>query len=173
MRMFLVLGASLATFASTASAQAPATPTAAVLHDLYACTDIADSAARLSCYDTATGRLRQAETQGQVAVVDRNRARELERESFGFQLPNLARLLGGGQEHPIENIQATVSRVIDRANGYHSFVLDNGQVWDQVEAQDVRNVRTGDAIRIQRASFGSFRLISSRGGSGHRVRREN
>jgi hypothetical protein len=172
MRTLLVLIAALM-LGPPAWSQTPPS-TAPALNDLYACAGIADDAARLACYDAATGRLRQAESQGQVAVVDRERARQLERESFGFQLPSLSRLLGGGGgERAIENIQANVSRVRELANGYHSFVLDNGQVWTQIEPQGVRNVRAGDSVRIERAAMGSFRLISSRGGAGHRVRREN
>ena len=172
MRTLLVLVVAVA-FASPVWAQTPPA-TAPVLNELYACAGITDAAGRLACYDGATARLRQAESQGQVAVVDRARAQELARESFGFQLPNLSRLLsGGGHDQPVQNIQASVSRVMERPNGYHAFVLDNGQVWAQIEPQGVRNVRAGDSVRIQRATLGSFRLISSRGGAGHRVRREN
>jgi hypothetical protein len=64
-----------------------------------------------------------------------------------------------------------VTRVRVGPTGYHTFEMENGQVWTQVEPANARNVRAGDVVSIRRASLGSFRLISSRGGAGHRVRR--
>jgi hypothetical protein len=49
--------------------------------------------------------------------------------------------------------------------------MNNGQVWTQVEAERVRNVRVGDTVTIERASLSSFMISSPRGGMGIRVRR--
>ncbi len=119
--------------------------------------------------------MRQAEAEGQLVAVDRGQAEELERESFGFRLPSLSRLLPSmdGGDRDLDNVEMTVARVRALANGYHAFVMENDQVWAQVEPQGVRNVRAGDTVRIERAALGSFRLISPRGGAGHRVRRES
>lgn len=159
---------------AAAFAQSPeSTPRA--LTDVYACAQLPDDAARLQCYDAAVGRLRQAETQGQVVAVDRERAQELERDSFGFNLPSLSRIMprleGGDRE--IDDVQMTVARVSANPLGYHTFTMENGQVWVQVEPDSARNVRAGDTVTIRRAALGSFRLTSSRGGAGHRVRRQN
>lgn len=172
MRTFLVTAVALAALASVAYAQTPA-PTPQALVDVYGCAQIQDDAQRLQCYDGAVGRLRQAETQGQVVAVDRAQAEEIERDSFGFHLPSLSRLLPnleGGQD-VIDNVEMTVARVRVSPTGYHTFEMDNGQVWTQVEPENARNVRAGDVVTVRRASLGSFRLISSRGGAGHRVRR--
>lgn len=172
MRTFLVTVA-FVTMAPLAYAQnAPPTPQA--LTDVYSCAQIQDDAQRLQCYDGAVGRLRQAETQGQVVAVDRAQAQEIERDSFGFHLPSLSRILpslGGDNDEVIDNVEMTVARVRASQTGYHTFEMENGQVWTQVEPGNARNVRTGDVVTIRRASLGSFRLISSRGGAGHRVRR--
>jgi hypothetical protein len=156
-----------AAFAQTATPQA--------LTDVYACAQVQDDAQRLQCYDGAVGRLRQAESTGQVVAVDSAQAREIERDSFGFHLPSLSRLLpnldGGNRE--IESVQMTVVGVQANPLGYHTFEMENGQLWKQLEPQRARNVRPGDVVTIERAALGSFRLVSSRGGAGHRVRREN
>lgn len=156
-----------AAFAQTATPQA--------LTDVYTCAQIEEDAQRLQCYDAAVGRLRQAESAGQVVAVDRDQAREIERDSFGFHLPSLSRLLpnleGGNRE--IDNVQMTVVGVQSNPLGYHTFEMENGQLWKQIDPQRVRNVRAGDTVTIERAALGSFRLISSRGGAGYRVRREN
>jgi hypothetical protein len=173
MRTFLVTAVAFAALTSIAHAQTPS-PTPQALTDVYTCVQVQDDTQRLQCYDGAVGRLRQAETQGQVVAVDRAQAQEIERDAFGFQLPSLSRLLpnleGGGDEG-IDNVEMTVTRVRVSPTGYHTFEMENGQVWTQVEPENARNVRAGDVVSIRRASLGSFRLISSRGGAGHRVRR--
>lgn len=168
-----VIIAALAPVAAFAQTAPQATPQA--LTDVYTCAQIQDDAQRLQCYDGAVGRLRQAETTGQVVAVDRAQAAEIERDSFGFHLPSLSRLLPnleGGQAE-IEDVQMTVASVRSNPLGYHTFEMDNGQVWRQIEPSSARNVRVGDVITIERAALGSFRLTSPRGGAGHRVRRES
>ena len=174
MRIFFLTSAALAALVVASSAQTPAAPTPQALTDVYSCAQIQDDAQRLQCYDGAVGRLRTAETQGQVVAVDRQQAAEIERDSFGFHLPSLSRLLpslGTGSQE-MDSVQMTVASVRDNGQGYHTFVMENGQIWVQVEPERARNVRAGDTVTIERASLGSFRLISSRGGSGHRVRRQ-
>lgn len=173
MRTFLFTAVAFAALATFADAQTPA-PTPQALTDVYSCAQIQDDAQRLQCYDGAVGRLRQAETQGQVVAVDRAQAQEIERDSFGFHLPSLSRLLPNleGGDDVIDNIEMTVARVRVSPTGYHTFEMENGQTWTQVEPENARNVRAGDVVTIRRAALGSFRLISSRGGAGHRVRRQ-
>jgi hypothetical protein len=152
----------------------------AALSAVYACSQIQDDHQRLACFDTAVGHLKQAETQGQIVAVDRERARTVERDAFGFNLPSLMRLLpnlGGGPhasgDSEINSISATVARLHAGPTGYLTFVLDNGQSWTEVEAADVNNIRVGDQVTIHRASMGSFRLTGTRGGQGYRVRRQD
>lgn len=157
----------------TTAASAQTAPQA--MTDVYACAQIQDDAQRLACFDRTVGALQQAQTQGQVVAVDRAQAAEIERDSFGFNLPSLGRLLPdlGGGDNEIDNVQMTVARVSERNYGYHAFVMEDGQVWVQIEPDSARNVRAGDVVTIRRASLGSYRLVSPRGGQGHRVRREN
>ncbi|MCC7249854.1 MAG: hypothetical protein IT473_14620 [Lysobacter sp.] len=166
----LLMCATPALAQTTTAAQTPQ-----ALTEVYQCAAITPAEERLACYDAAVGRLRSAETQGRIVAVDREQAATIERESFGFHLPSLSRILPSlnGDSDEVEDVQLTVTRIRARADGTHSFVMDNGQVWTQVEPQDVRNVRAGDTITIERAALGSFRLIGTRGGAGHRVRREN
>jgi len=178
--MRYVMAAILAAFSlGPAAAQTPqqgaAQATPEVLSGVYSCTEITEGGARLACFDAAVGRLRTAETQGDVVAVDRSRVETIQRESFGFNLPQLSRLmprLGGRQDEPIASVQMQVERIIGRADGRSVFVLADGQRWAQVEAQSTRNVRPGDTVTIRRAALGSYMLVSARGGAAHRVRRE-
>ena len=167
--IFLLAGAPSAV-AQTTQPEAPQ-----ILTDAFQCAEIQDDAQRLACYDSAVGRLRTAQTQGQIVTIDREQAETLDRESFGFTLPNLSRLLPSvnGDRGGVEEIQAQVVDVTGAARERRRFVLSNGQSWDQVEAQRAANVRVGDTVTIRNAAMGTFMLTSSRGGAGHRVRRAN
>jgi hypothetical protein len=149
-----------------------AAPTPAPLAAIYACASETDDAARLNCYDAAVGRMRDAQSSGDVVAIDRQQATTLERQSFGFPLASLSALLPrrNGERDGIQSIEAQVERVVALADGRHTFILSNGQHWTQIEPRDTRNVRAGDTIEIRRAALGSFMLSPGRGAA-HRVRR--
>lgn len=146
---------------------------AAPMDGVYACAQIADSAARLSCYDQAVGKLKSAETAGDVAVVDRQGVRELEADSFGFRLPSFARLLGaktGAETASVDEVKAALAAVRLNAEAQGVFVLDNGQTWRQIDTTRLTGMKSGQTVTIKRASLGSFMLLRANG-AGIRVRR--
>jgi hypothetical protein len=141
---------------------------------VYQCAAIPTESERLTCYDAAVRRLRDAETQGDVVAVDRQQADQVRRESFGLSLPGLVNIFQGNGHHfePIDNVQMQVERIAGAGNGRSRFIMSNGQSWVQVEPRSAANVRAGDTITIHRGAFGSYFLTPARGGEGHRVRRE-
>lgn len=160
----------------TPQLQAPET-----IANVYACGEIADSAARLACFDAAVAAMKAAQTQGQFAAVDAAGVRQIEREAFGFSLPSLPRLgLPGlrrsdGDSAAVEpertpNVTMTIAR-LGRFDGRPSFVMDNGQVWVLIDSQDNRLARPGGAVTIRRASLGSYLMSVDAGGAALRVRR--
>jgi len=156
---------------STAVAQSP-NLTPEVLDRVYQCTSVTNDAERLICYDSAITSLRSAEAQGEIVAVDRRRVEEVQRESFGFNLPNLSRLLPAAGDTELENVETQVERVASAGEGRYRFILANGQRWTQAETRSVYNVRAGDTVTIRRAALGSYMLVSERGGAAHRVRRD-
>lgn len=166
----------MAAAAGSASAQSSETPPpSAEVEALYACAQIADDAARLACYDGATARMRQAQTEGRFVAVDRAQVETMQRESFGFSLPSIANLmprLGGGDDAGLESVALEVERIYGRSDGHAVFVMTNGQRWEQVDTRSPRNIRPGDTVTVRRASLGSFMLVGTRGGTAHRVRRQ-
>ena len=161
----------------------PANP--GVLDQVYNCRSIADEAQRLACYDGAVGRLQEAQNTGSLVAVDRGQAQEMDREAFGFQLPSLARIFGGGssggnssasastpQFERIDNIQMTIASVTHRRNLPSVFRMTNGQVWVQIDDEVARSVRQGGQVTIQRASMGSYLMRVEAGGPAIRVRRQ-
>src|SRR5262245_2582354 len=179
--------------AGAASAQQPpATP--GVLDQVYACADITDETQRLACYDHAVGRLREAQTTGNLVAVDRAQAEDIDRDSFGFTLPSLGRLFGGhggenasasggaGATPPtpaarppaiarVDAMQLEIARVVMRRDGTASFTMTNGQVWSQIDDESPRNARAGGHVTIRRASLGSYLMSVEAGGPALRVRR--
>ncbi|OQW57813.1 MAG: hypothetical protein A4S17_04155 [Proteobacteria bacterium HN_bin10] len=156
-----------------------------VLNQVYACRTIADEAQRLACYDGAVGRLQEAQNTGNLVAVDRGQAQEMDREAFGFSLPSLSRIFGGGgggspnqsgaatapQFERIDNIEMVIESVTHRRNLPSTFRMSNGQVWVQIDDEVARNVRNGGRVTIRRASFGSYLMEVETGGPAIRVRR--
>lgn len=166
---------------AAAQEQPPGTP--GVLDQVYACANIADETQRLACYDGAVGRLREAQTSGNLVAVDRGQAQEMEREAFGFSLPSLSRIFGGGGGNrdsasasapafeQIDEIRMQIASVVHRRNRPSTFTMTNGQVWVQIDDEVARNVRDGGAVTIRRASFNSYLMSVEAGGPAIRVRR--
>ncbi|HYD87994.1 MAG TPA: hypothetical protein VEA80_11000 [Vitreimonas sp.] len=158
---------------AAAQEERPANPQ--VLDQVYACANIADETQRLACYDGAVGRLRDAQTSGNLVAVDRQQAQEIEREAFGFSLPSLPRIFGNrGNEAAapeIAEMALTIDRVVTRRNGPATFYMSNGQVWTQIDDENARNARAGGQVTIRRATLGSFLMSVEAGGPAIRVRR--
>lgn len=174
MRLFL---ASLLLVALTtpAVAQQPPAQAPGVLEQVYACAGVSDEAARLRCYDDAVGRLRAAQTSGDLVAVDRAQAQEIERESFGFSLPSLPRIFSrpdapAGESAQTDRVAMTVASIRQRNTGMWVVTMSNGQVWEQTDQISLRRLRAGDNVEIRRAALGSFMLFHDRG-QAVRVRR--
>ncbi|MBY0569473.1 MAG: hypothetical protein K2P70_19345 [Hyphomonadaceae bacterium] len=165
--------AMLWTTASPAAAQDTAT-TPAALEAVYACANETDQARRLACYDSSVAALRGAQSSGDVVAIDRQNVEQMQRDSFGFNLPSISNLIPqiGHEDNVVRSIDVTVTRMSLSPTGRTTFYMSDDTVWVQVNAERVRNVRVGDTVAIERASLGSFMLSSPRGGMGHRIRRQ-
>jgi hypothetical protein len=162
---------------STMAAKADTTPTAPdALARVYACAAQADNALRLACYDSEVGALRTAQAKGEITAIDKQQAKKLEQESFGFNLPSLPtiafpNLFGDGGEARTDTVSTIISRVTGQQKP--TFVMENGQVWQSVDSETNRNARPGTAVSIRRAATGSFLMSVEAGGAALRVRRVN
>lgn len=168
-------------FAAPAAAQDEPQATPGVLDQVYGCANIADDGQRLACYDGAVGRLREAQTSGNLVAVDRAQAEEIQRDAFGFSLPSLPRLFGsrsgGGAPATtgvgeVSEMRLEIASVVRRRNGPATFTMSNGQVWTQIDDENARNARQGGSVTIRRASLGSFLMSVDAGGPAIRVRRQ-
>ncbi len=139
---------------------------AQVLQSLSDCRKLTDNTARLACYDTAAAGLEQAEAKGDIVVVDREQARKVRRQAFGFSLPSLDMFEEGEKQEDIDNTSGTVAYA--RQNGARKWVitLEDGAVWTQVDATELFvDPKVGDTVRIKKASLGSYLMVIGKNGA--------
>lgn len=167
-----ILAGSVLAFGAPVSAQTASPARPELLSRLVGCRAVADSAARLACYDQTTEALDSAERQGQVVVVDRAQVTAARRQLFGFQLPSITLFDQGETADPINEIETTLSRAVMVGEGRWLFTLADGTAWRQIDSESVnfRN-RAGETVRVRKASLGSY-LLTSGSSRAVRVRRQ-
>lgn len=168
--------------AAGAAAQQPQTDQRTnpeVLEHVYACATITDEHQRLACYDAAVGNLHEAQNRGEVVAVDRQQVERVNREAFGFSLPSLPNLFGGGRHGEraaaptLTEQDMTIQSVQRLGNGRGVFTMSNGQVWLQIDDENSRNARQGGEVTVRTAVMGSFLMSVKAGGPAIRVRRQS
>jgi hypothetical protein len=113
--------------------------------EIARCAEIADSAARLKCFDAAAPRANGAAAQP---------AREApERDGFGFPPPPVTKVDDFGKPPPppgITQVTATVIELGRTVRGRSIFILDNGQVWRQIDGDDtdVQDPQPGKTMKV-------------------------
>jgi hypothetical protein len=134
---------------------------------IAACRGIADSAARLACFDKSAEALVRARENKDVVVLDRAEVRKTRRSLFGFTLPRI-KLFGGGDdgEEELKELTSKVASVGQPERDRWLVKLDDESRWQTIEPATFPP-RTGDTARIKRAAMGSFMATF---GSGRSVR---
>ena len=143
--------------AAAAGAQPKAEGRAAIVQKLVDCRKLTDATARLACYDEATAALDQAEAKGDIVVVDREQARKVRRQAFGFSVPSITLFERGESQEELENTTGVVD--VARVNGAGKWVikLQDGAIWTQVDSNEMfRDPKPGMSVKIRQASMGSF-----------------
>ena len=145
---------------------------AEVLQKLTDCRKIAEPDKRLACYDQAAATLDQAEAKGDIVVVDRNQARQVRRQAFGFHLPSISLFERGEKPEEVDTITSTVASARQNGAGKWVIQLEGGAVWVQIDADELfTDPKPGMPVRIKRASMGSYLMIigNNRGMRVHRT----
>jgi hypothetical protein len=143
----------------------------AIIQKLYDCRTIADSAARLACYDAQVGQLAEAEASKAVVIADKETVKKTEKGLFGFTLPKIG--LFGGDGDQIAEIEGKIASVrrVDRERW--AFTLEDGAKWVQLVPKDLTRLpKAGMTVKIRRASLGSF-LANIDDQPAIKVKREN
>ena len=140
---------------------AHADSTGDALAEIARCAGIGDTSARLNCFDAAAPRTNSALAAHQAREA-RDRVEGLE-HSGPPQAVTRTEEFGKPPPLPkITRITATVLELARTARGRAIFVLDNGQVWRQVDSDDtaVQDPQPGKPMKIAiaRAMLGTYSL---------------
>lgn len=152
----------LAMMAAAVAQQGPANaaqPLPQQVRALRECRVIADTSARLACYDTAAAALDQAVASRSVVVLGAEDVRRTKRSLFGFSLPRLPFLGSGkdGDSAEEREIESTIASASEGAYGRWRVRLEEGGVWETTEAASGSNEPfAGAKVRIRRAALGSY-----------------
>jgi len=129
---------------------------APAFQEVLNCRAIADSGQRLACYDAAAAKMGEAESHGEIVVIDRAQARRAHREAFGLPLPSLdfvTRALAPGE---VDRVEGVVRSTRADASGRWTFALEDGAVWRMIDGNLFRDPHPGSKVSIRRATLGSF-----------------
>lgn len=145
------------------------------LTGLYTCADITNSANRLSCFDRIVASLQIKEEKKEIVAIDANIAKQIKRESFGFNIPSLPKLglpkIGSSEK--IDSVALKVDNVRHTGRKY-VFTFENGQIWEEVGGH-INYIPKGElTATIRPKSMGSFMLSLHKGKTtvrGLRIRR--
>jgi|SRR5579875_1623154 len=148
----------LSSGAASSKAAEPGGSRAAVLQALTDCRKLTEDAARLACYDKAAGAFDQAESQGQVVVIDREQAKAVRRQAFGFNLPTLHIFdRAAKNEEGVDHLELKLDSVHHDNEGHWVFVAADGAVWRQTDTQTiVRDPHSGSKLLIKSGFLGSY-----------------
>jgi hypothetical protein len=131
------------------------------LAGLMACRTVADSTARLACFDRETAALDMKAVASAAAPA----APKLDpKQQFG--LPEhavAAQEIAAGTRAEAKAIEAHISQLSQGENGRLVFTLDNAQVWRQLVSAGDLLLKPGDAVTISRAALGSYWLQGAAG----------
>jgi len=130
------------------------------LQRLIDCRKIADNTARLACFDAAAAAMDQAEAKGDIVVVDREQARAVRKQAFGFTLPSLAIFERGEKPEQIDHVSGVIAAARADANGKWVLRLEDGAVWRQIDGDAPhRDPKAGMPVEVKSATLGSYLLI--------------
>jgi hypothetical protein len=141
------------------------------IRELYACRDIADSAARLACFDREVGELSAADQAREIVFTDKQTAKETRRGLFGFSFPKLGGIFGGDEDE-IKEIETVIRSVSTDQSGKYRLGMEDGAVWMQIDSTYLpRQPKPGQKVKIKVASMGSY-FATVEGGRTIRMKRD-
>lgn len=151
----LVVLACAAATPAFAKDKAPPVPPAQI-RELYACRDIADSTARLACFDREVGELSAADEAREITFTDRETAKKTRRGLFGFSFPKLGGIFGGDEDE-IKEVETTIRSVSTDRSGKYILAMEDDSVWVQIDTASLpRDPKAGQKVKIKVASMGSY-----------------
>ena len=119
------------------------------------CAQITDDKERLACFDREYALQKDRKQTGGPAPASPP-AQLSPEQAMGLTPGKILQLQGSPSDTDLKELTARIQGVSSNASGRAVITLDNGQVWQQVEADSKFAVRPGDSVRITKAVLGSF-----------------
>lgn len=120
------------------------------------CRKVADNAQRLACYDAAAAKMGEAETHGEIVVIDRAQATAAHREAFGLPIPSLSFITRALKPDEVNRVDGVVDTARADVNGRWTFGLEGGAVWRQISGDLYKSPHHGSKVSIRHGSLDSF-----------------
>ncbi|HEY3950446.1 hypothetical protein [Phenylobacterium sp.] len=160
----MALGAALVGLIASPALAAPAPATtaqrAAQLQALTDCRKVAEPTQRLACYDKAAAALDEAEAKGDVVVVNREQARKVRKQAFGFSLPSISLFERGEKTEDVAATEGSIAEARKLPTGHWQIKLaEGGGTWVQIDSTEIPiDPKVGDHVKIRKASLGSYQM---------------
>lgn len=151
-----------------------ASPVDEAIDKALACRDVADNIERLACFDGAVAGVENAKALRAAEVKEKKAAKEKKKkEDFGLRGQDVVVMADteenfGGEAVPeiraaqdekrLKEISATATSIKVNSLKQATLVLDNGQVWKQLESDNVsiQSAKAGKTVTIKRAAMGNY-----------------
>lgn len=129
---------------------------ASALQAVIDCRALTDAAARLACYDAAAAKMDEAESHGDIVVIDRAKAAEVHRQAFGLPVPSLDFVIKALAPGEADRLEGTVKARRPDPGGRWTLTLEDGAVWRQIDGDLAPPPHVGSKVSIRHGSLGSF-----------------
>jgi len=153
---------------------------------VYACADIEDAGQRHACFDALVPELKKNRAAATSTSATPTVKPQQQVEAFGapkasaspltapVKTPSEAKAAAVAQkEQSIDKVSLPVKSISTGGDGKYRFVMENGQIWKQIDVEKLRNIGSGPwTAEIKKASMGSF-MLSLGGSRTVRVERVN
>jgi hypothetical protein len=134
---------------------------------LSSCPPITDDKQRLACFDREFALQEQRKTRVPDAAKTSQAtpaagAQLTPEQRMGLAPAKILELQGSSGTRDLKELTAKIQSVSSRADGRHSFTLENGQVWDQTQPDPQFTARPGETVRISKGMLGSYFMSVNR-----------
>ncbi len=141
-----------------------------VIHSVLECRTIDDAMQRLACFDRNVASLDSAVQNKDVLVMDRATVQQTKQGLFGLDL-NKSNIFNDNEDE-VKWIDSKLQSARQGKDGRYTLFLEDGSVWVQTDNYFIPDPRKGAAIRVRKASLGSY-FARIDDGVSIRVKREN
>lgn len=127
------------------------------LQALRDCRAIAQSEARLVCFDAAVDNVIVRQDSGELQVLDKEDVAETRRGLFGFSLPKIG-LFASNDEDENTILQSRITGLRRFRSDHWEIEISEGSVWKATNTPRQFRPEVGDEVELEKAAMSSYWL---------------